>query len=184
MKLTEAQEVGFFKLVATKSLYDAALEYGFDKHYKTPSSIKTAAYSLYRKIFNDYSKWGISQDTYELVVSAVQNRAVSKAKPNTGPTVAEQNTDLDIKSLITSNRDLAGKLVRKKLLLLDKSKKALDNISLPQLATSFAILFDKGQLIQGMATEHVALMGKIDSEMKPEQAIEMVLKMREAEITK
>ena len=63
--------------------------------------------------------------------------------------------------------------------MLNKSRKALNQQSLPALTTAFAILFDKSQIIKGEATEHVAVMGKIDSDIKPEQAIDMVLKMRE-----
>ena len=47
------------------------------------------------------------------------------------------------------------------------------------LATTVGILFDKGQIIQGEATENVAVLAKIKSDMSPEEMMDAVLKMRE-----
>lgn len=183
--LDDNKKVGIFKSLANKTFYVVGVEFGFDKYYKSPASIKAAVYNVYREVFNHPEKFGLHLDTIDLVTTAVKGRGIAHSAPKPTPTLAEQNEDtLDIKDLITSNRDLAGRLVRKKLIYLNKSKKALDSISLPQLATSFAILFDKGQIIQGQATEHVALLSRsVDSNMKPAEAIEAMLKMREMSLS-
>src|SRR3990167_5942741 len=59
------------------------------------------------------------------------------------------------------------------------SKKARQKIGIGELAKVYGITFDKRQLIEGKATEHVALMAKISEDMTPASAIETVLKMRE-----
>lgn len=184
INLTDIQKSSLFKSLATKTFYDVGIEYGFDKHYKTPASIKAAVYSIYRKVLGDPEKYSVHPETMELVNNAVKERGVAHSIPSHKPSVAEQNEDPDIKTLILSNRDIANRLINKKLKEMDKSKKALRNESIVSLGKIFGILFDKSQIIQGQATEHVALMGKIDGNLKPEDAIELVLRMREREITK
>lgn len=183
MVLTDLQKAGLFKSLTTKTFYEVGIEFGFDKHYKSPATIKSAVYNIYRAILVEPEKYTLHPETVELVVKSVKERAIAHS-PNKKPTVAEQGEDTrDIKELILSNRNVANRLISKKLSVLDASKKALRNESLVSLGKIFGILFDKAQIIQGQATEHVALMGKISSNLKPEEAIELVLKMRERETT-
>ena len=176
ISLSDAQKQGMFKKLASTSLYDVGIEYGLDKYYSTPKSVKTKVYNIYREILLDPQKYGVLIETATLVQEAVSNRAIKK--PGI-PLVEKKEDNRDIKELITSNRDVAAKLINKKLTYMHTHKKALDNVSLSQLGTIFGILFDKGQIIQGQATEHVALMGKIDSSLSAEDKLDLLLKMRE-----
>lgn len=176
MKLTNEQKAGMFRLLATKTFYDVGIEFGFDKYYKSPTSVKGAVYRAYKEVAASPEKFFIHPDTASLVISAIQSRTV--AIP-TKPTLAEKNEDKSVEELLLSNRDLANRLVHKKLVALDASKKALRNESIVSLGKIFGILFDKAQIIRGQATEHVALLSNIDSSLKPEDALSLVLKMRE-----
>ena len=181
MILTDDKKANIFRKLASKTLYEVGIEFGLDKHYSSSKSMKGAVYTIYRKVQAEPEKYAIQPETVTLVVDAVSSRSVSK------PHKLAEKMDIDVSDLkgnLLDNRNLTSKLVRKKLNILDKSPKALSQVSLVQLTTAFAILFDKSQIIQGQATEHVALMGKIDTDMKPEQALEMVLKLREMEQTK
>lgn len=176
IQLTDAQKQGMFKKLASTSLYDVGIEYGLDKHYSTPKSVKTKVYTIYREILADPAKYGVLPETTELVQEAVSNRAIKK--PGI-PLVEKKEDARGIKELVTSNRDIAANLINKKLTYISKSKKSLDNVSLSQLGTLFGILFDKGQIISGQATEHVAVMSKIESNLSPEELLEITLKQRE-----
>lgn len=176
--LTDDQRGNIFRRLATKTLYDVGMEFGLDKSYSTVRSMKASVYKVYNEVRMDPERFALQPDTVDLVTSAVSDRSVS----NERRTIAEKDSEIaemSIKDVMVVNRDMAAKLVKRKLDYLEAHPKALNQVSLPQLATGFAILFDKSQIIQGQATEHVALMGKIDSELSPEKAIDLVLKMRE-----
>lgn len=71
-------------------------------------------------------------------------------------------------------------LINKKLDHLGKDKKSLDKVGIGELAKVAGILFDKGQIIQGQSTENIAVMSKnIKTDMSPEEAMEVLLNMRE-----
>lgn len=179
MKLSDDKKAAFFKKLASTTLYDAGVEFGFDKHYKDSVGVRNKAYQIYRDVANNYEKYAVQKETVDLVVAAVSGRKVA-IKP--GATIAEKNdaiTGIDIKALTLSGRDVAGKLIAKKLDYLDAHPKALAAESLVNLGKIFGILFDKAQIIQGQATEHVALMGRIDTNLTPEQALDAVLRSRE-----
>ena len=181
MIITDEQKAGMFRLLATKTFYDVGVEFGFDKHYKTPTSVKGAVYRAYQEVRANPEKFSVHPDTASLVVAAVSNRSI--AIP-TKKTIAEQNEDTrGIEELLLSNRDLANRLVHKKLVALDASKKALRNESVVSLGKIFGILFDKSQIIRGQATEHVSHLSKIDvSGLTPEATINLVLAMRESQM--
>jgi len=178
IQLSNSQKAGLFKKLVDTPLNKVGLEYGFDKHYKDIRAVKNAVYRIYREVGNDPEKFFILPETVELVTKAVSKRAITPQKQE--ESLAEKEADkMDVKNLALSNRDKASRLVSKKLDILSKSRKKLDAISLPQLATSFAILFDKAQIVQGQATENVAVLAKIDKDMDPQLALDTVLKMRE-----
>jgi len=180
MNLTNSQKAGLFKMLASKPLYEVGIEYGFDKKYSTPKSVKSAVYNIYKAILNEPEKYLVQPETIELVQNAVSARKITTVKGK--PLAEKMDTNLPIEDLIKSNRAKAANLISRKLDEIGRTKKGLASISLPQLATSFGILFDKAQIIQGQATEHVALMGKIDSALSAEDKLDMVLKMREVTV--
>lgn len=186
IQLTEAQKAALFKKLATTTLTAVGMEMGFDKHYKSMKSLKAAVYRIYNEVRATPSVFGISNDTVDLVVGNVSNRSVSVDSRNNTESIREEMEikTSDIKGMIIHGRNTAMALVNKKLEYLTRHPKALKDTSITQLGTLFGIIFDKGQIIQGQATEHVALMGKIDKDLKPVEAIDMVLKMREVENSK
>jgi hypothetical protein len=183
-KLTIEDKGNIFRLLASKSLYEAGVEYGLEKNYKTTTNLKSAVYNIYREVSVEPERFAIHPDTRDLVVKNVSGRKVQSSKPTTLAEDKEKAAKMDIKDIIMSNRDSAARLINKKLVALEKSPKALKNESIVSLGKIFGILFDKSQIIQGQATEHVALMGKIDSNLPPEDAINLVLRMRENAVNK
>lgn len=178
MTITDKQKGDIFRLLASKTLYEVGVEFGLDKYYKNVRSMKGKVHNVFNEVKNEPEKFAIQLQTVDLVISAVNDRKITNV-PNKPLAEVKGDEEGDIKVLLFSNRDKAAKLVQKKLSYYDKNPKALKEISLPALTTSFAILFDKGRIIQGEATSHVALMGKIDSSLTPEDAMKLVLQMRE-----
>lgn len=180
MKLSDDKKAALFKKLASGTLYDVGVEFGLDKHYKDATAVRNRVYAIYRDVANNPEKYAISQETVDLVVEAVSNRKVAT---RTEPVLAEKNTALatkDIKSLTMGSRDTAARLITAKLEYLEKHPKALAGESLVNLGKIFGILFDKSQIIQGQATEHVAHMGRIDTSLTPEEALQAVILSREA----
>lgn len=185
-KLSDDRKAAIFRSCATATLFDVGVQFELDKHYANPRSIRNKVYAIYREVANEPEKFSVHPDTVSLVVAAVSSRKV--APPNSDhkgyQSLAEQKDEkavanLDIKTLTLDSRDTAGRLIQKKLAYIDKHPKALMNESLVNLGKIFGILFDKSQIIQGQATEHIAMMGKIDKDMSPEDALEAVLRSRE-----
>ena len=184
LKLNEAKKAALFKKLATNTLLKVGMEMELDKHYKSMESMKTAVYKIYNEVRATPSVFGISDDTVDLVVSNVSKRSVSAGGEGRQPETLREEMEIkttDIKSMIVSGRNTAMGLINKKLDYLQRHPKALKETSITQLGTLFGIIFDKGQIIQGQATEHVAVMSKIDKNMKPDEAITRVLRMRELE---
>lgn len=81
--------------------------------------------------------------------------------------------------LSKDTRNLAIQTLNKKLIELYNNPDELNKINLAQLATVFGILFDKSQLLNGLATENIAIHAKIDVNMSSDKAMEALSKMRE-----
>lgn len=182
MEITDEKKGVMFRMLAEKPLYEVGVKFGLDKHYANAASVKNKMYRIYQEVRKDPDKYFVSPDLCATVVTIVSNRGKEIA-PNNG-SVREQTEQAeadanDVSSLVLTGRIKAFKLLHKKLDQAGKSRKGLDSISLAQLATVSAILFDKGQIVQGQATENVAVLAKIDTNMSPEQAMETILKMRE-----
>ena len=178
VKLDEVKKAAVFKMLAYKPLYETGIEFGLDKHYKDVKGVKNAVYRIYNEVRQNPEVFTIEPQTVELVVTAVSERSVSRVQPSLRETNETINKD-DIKSLVVGGRNKALKLVHSKMDRIGKSRKKLDAVSVGELAKVAGILFDKAQIIQGEATEHVAVLAKIDKNLLPEDALSLVLKMRE-----
>lgn len=170
-------------MLAEKPLYETGVAFGLDKQYSTAVAVKNKVYRIYQEVKKDPEKYGLSPDLCDTIVTLVSNRGAEKAQ---GPSLYEQKEvqaakEGDINDLILTGRVKAMKLVHKKLDMM-QTRKAVKDVSLPQLVTAAAILFDKGQIVSGQATENVALMAKIDGNIPPEQALDLIIKMREAHV--
>ena len=178
--MNDLQKAGLFKMLAYKTLYEVGLEFGLDKKYKDSKSVKGAVYRIYREVLNDPEKFIVSADTIEVVETAMKGRNSTGA--SSIPKLREKMDVLDkkdIKTLVLEGRNQSYNLLNKKMERLNASKKRLDNVSIGELAKVFGILFDKSQIVQGEATEHVAVMARMSKDMDPMEAIDAVLKMRE-----
>lgn len=181
VQLSTEQEVDIFKRLAYKPTLQVGLEFNLDQHYKDNKAIKNAVTALYRKIKENPLKWGISPETVQLVVDGMAHR--NMAGINIEVSKAEKEAEgTDIKTLAFTVRDKAWRLLDKKLTRASKSKKALDAIPLLQLSTTAATMLDKTLILQGQATEHIAIMGKIEGNINPDDALKLVLLMREKNI--
>lgn len=179
MKLSDDKKAAIFRALAGGTMYDVGVDFGVDKHYKDARAVRNKVYQIYAQVKNDPEKYSIHPETVDLVVGVVSNRKVATRPETTLADKVEGIKDADIKGLTLGSRDAAGRLIASKLAFLESHPKALAQESLVNLGKIFGILFDKSQIIQGQATEHVALMGKIDTDMSPEAAIAAIIKTRE-----
>lgn len=190
MDLTDEKKGIMFRMLAEKPLYETGVSFGLDKHYTSVQTVKAKMQRIYQEVKKDPERYFVSQDLCDTVSSIVSNRnpqgkglntrgAVPTLREKTEVKAAEEN---DITGLVLTGRAKAFKLLHAKLDRVGRNKKALDEVQLGTLATVAGILFDKGQIMQGQATENVAVMAKIDNNLSPEDALSLVLKMREVNI--
>ena len=177
--MRDEKEGLLFKMLAEKSLYETGMEFGFDKRLKNSQGVKNAVYRIYVQVKSNPEKYLITPEVVDLVSGVVSSRKVAE---RTNVTLREQNDSVqntDLKELVTSARDKSMRLIHKKLDQISSNKKALDSVNLVQLTTAFGTIFDKAQIISGEATENIAVLSKIKSDMTPEESMNMILKMRE-----
>lgn len=85
----------------------------------------------------------------------------------------------ELVELSKDTRNLAVQTLNRKLIDLNNDPDALNKVNLATLATVFGILFDKTQLMNGLATENIAITAKIDVNMNSDKALEELNRMRE-----
>lgn len=181
MKLRQFEDAKkglLFKMLGSKTLYETGVEFGLDKHYKDARAVNNAVYKIYQEVQKNPERYLVTPEVVEMVVANVSNRNLGKREG----VLREKQEVLDkqdIKELTVSGRKKALDLLHMKMDRIAGSKKKLDEVPITSLAQVFGIIFDKAQIIQGMATENVAVLAKIDKDLKPEDAIALVLKMRE-----
>jgi hypothetical protein len=178
--LTKEQGAEFYKSLVHKNFTQAAKDVGFGSQYSTDSGLRSAARKMYLDIDRNLAEYGISEDIGEMVRRAIQERKIT---PNRNIVEVPENellTTDDAKAIIIAGRNKAGQLLHKKLDRIGRSKQLLDSVSLTQLATTFAIMFDKSQIIKGEATENIAIMARVKTDMTPEESLASLLQMREA----
>lgn len=177
----EATELQIFQRLAFKSALETGLDFEFDKKYKDEKAIRNAVMYIYRKVKDNSERYGLQEQARTIVLDAMAHRNI--AGLNQEITKAEKDIEAtDIKTLVIGVRDKAFRALDKKLTRALKSKRALDQIPIQSLSTAAGTMFDKAQIIQGMATEHVALMGKIEGNINPKDALDLVLRMREKNV--
>jgi hypothetical protein len=179
--ITPERKHSIFKALATKPLYEVGIDFGLDKYYADRNAIRQAVNRIYNEVLVNHEDFGISDEVVTMVKDAMASR---KSIPNRKP-VAPEFEKLspidpnDITGLLKQGRDKAAVLLHKKMDILAKSPKKLEKESIVNLAKVLGIMFDKSQIIQGEATEHIAVLAKVDDKLTPEQQMEMLVKMRE-----
>ena len=178
IELTNAKKAEFYKSLVTKNYTEAAAAIGLDRVYKSNDSLRSASYKLFKSL--KPLEIGISQEVVDMVRQSLDARKISPQRQITEGAGATDILDPeDSRGLVIGGRNKAMMLLHKKMDMLGKSKKALEAVSISQLATTAGILFDKAQIMLGQATENIAVMAKVDPNMTPEMALDALLKMSE-----
>lgn len=167
-------------LLDKKTLYEAGMAFELDKHYQNSASVKAAVYGHFQKAKVTPEEYGLTHDRVEILKAIVSNRTLPVAVNHSLREKTDAEDSKTFPELVLSGRVKAMKLLHAKLDRIARSKKQIDDTNLSTLAQTAGILFDKGQILSGEATENVALLAKVESNMSPEAAIEAVLKMRES----
>lgn len=180
-ELIEAEAGRIFLALEDKTSYEVGIMFGLDRYYTAASSVKNTIMKAYNMVLSDLAKYDIDPVKAAIVQTKVSARNL--AKQNSEGATLRERTEIekfDLKEQVTGTRDLALKLVRKKLEHLDKSPKALKEEKTKDLAWIAGLLVDKGQIVQGQATENIAIHSKIDSNMSPEDAMRAMLALRDS----
>lgn len=152
--------------------------FGLDRYLANEGSMRSAITRAYNLVLDNPSKYEILPEKAAFIQGVVSSRGIAKRTPETVRQEVEA-MDSDISKSVTHMRTLSSKLVRRKLEYLDKNPKALKEMSLKELIGAFHILFDKGQIVAGLATENIAVLSNIDMKMNPDEALAAIVKMRE-----
>jgi hypothetical protein len=176
--LIEGEAGRIFLHLEDKNHLEVAYLFGMDRYFSTESSMRSAVTRAYNLVLENPSKYDILPEKAGYIQGLVSSRGIVKKDPET---VREENElkKLDITGMILSTRDLAAGLVRRKLDYLDKHPKALQEEKLKDLGWLLGVLFDKGQIIRGEATEHIAVMSSLPEHMNPDEALKAILQMRD-----
>jgi hypothetical protein len=174
--LIEGEAGKIYLALEEKTFLEVAYIFGLDRFFSNESSMKSAITRAYNLVLDNPEKFGIPSERAAFIHGVVASRNINK-KPET----LREDKEVKAKDLSTellSARDLATSLVKRKLEYLDKNPKALQEEKIKDLGWIMGVLFDKGQIIQGQATEHIAVLSKISDDMKPEEAMSELLNMR------
>lgn len=175
-KFGKEKSAEIFKALAFDKADDVARKFELDKEYKTLSSAAAIVRRVYVNVLNDPGLYAVEKEWVRKVKDAVTGRTVIKFKTIDNP----ENEKLS--PTMMRIRDKAFGLVEEKLDIISKSKKKLEKVSFKELGTVAGIAFDKARILQGEATEHIALHSKIDKNLDPDEAMQLVLSMRESEV--
>lgn len=176
-KLSDEQKRNFYLSLTHMNYLEATKALGWGGLFANDESLRAVGRKLYMAI--NPQMLGISNDAVELVKKAIEERRSRPQRQVTEQFDAELLDPTDTAKLITTGKNKAAILLNKKMDRLMGNKKLLDQVTLPQLATAFGILFDKSQILRGEATENIAVMAKIDRNMTAEESLDALLKMRE-----
>ena len=85
----------------------------------------------------------------------------------------------ELVALTADTRNLMMMVLNEKAKSLLGDPEELKKLNMTSIATAFGILVDKHNIMNGMATENIAIHHKIDINMSSDKALEELNKMRE-----
>lgn len=184
-KLTKKDKLKIFNDAAKYSYLDVGRVNDLEEWYSSDASMRAAVGRIVRDVGEHPESYGISSDKVKMVKEIIDER--KQSGKNQAAKVYEKKKveaymDKPIEEIVTSNRNKLSAIMNKKADMLLKDEKQLKETSLSQLSTAFGVMFDKGQILRGEATEHIAFQGNISQDMDPNEAIEAVVKMRESNV--
>lgn len=177
-ELVEHEAGAMYLALEDKSALEVGYLFGLDRFYSKNNSIRSCVSKAINLVLDNPKRYALSPEQ----VGFIQGKLAARNKNQiSDETLREQEEarSLDITKQITETRDLAAKLVRKKLEYLESHPKALKEEKLKDLAWVTGILFDKGQIASGNATEHIAVLSKIDSNLSPQETMNAIINLRE-----
>lgn len=186
LSLTPEKKALITKMLKDKTAYEVGLAFELDKHYKNAATMIATVSKIYNQVKNNPEKYAMDPMIIKEVEAKVNSRRAVSVRGEEG--VAERKTlrqitdekkNMKIEDIALDNRAKAAALLSIRLDDYLNSKKHRSKIGLGELAKVYGITFDKGQIVEGKATDHVAMMAKIDGDMTPGEAIDVVMKMRE-----
>ncbi|NHZ84535.1 MAG: hypothetical protein GWP19_01470 [Planctomycetia bacterium] len=180
--IEKAQEI--VNALTEKTTIQVSKDFGLDKNYKNERTAAQMVYNLFLKVRNNPEKYNVSQESVDLAMKKLgERRIISSENRNINQSIAGFNktkeSGVEINATMMRIRDKSFKLIDQKLNTIGKNKQKLDKISFKELGTIGGIAFDKSRILQGEATEHIAVHSKIDKDISPQDAMDLVLKMRE-----
>jgi hypothetical protein len=179
--LTDEEMGVFYRLLETKTYMAACLEMKMDRWYSKNSLIPTAQ-KMVNMVRQDPEKYKVHPDSIVRIEHAIRERDVNR---KTRETALEKNLateNQNFKNILEDTRAGLLDILSRKVKRIGRSNKKIDEMNLGTLATTLAIIIDKTQLIRGEATENVAVLAKIDQNISPEAALDMILRMRETNL--
>lgn len=176
MEISELQKRAIFKALATKSQFLVGKDFDFNKYYESKSGIINQVNKIYMEVKESPEKFAISQEVLDMVEKAMQARKSTHTNPQL---VMIDPAKVSERDLVLGARTKAWALLNRKLDYLEKNKGAFRNESIMSIAKVAGIVFDKAQITNGEATEHISLKAKINENITPGEALEALLKTRE-----
>jgi hypothetical protein len=174
--LTREQEVEIFKHLIDKTAIEVCALYGIDKILTSPGTQRLTVYNICKKIKKAPELYGLSQDAVDIVQASIDSRIISK-KPN----LVKEREKEEFKDKLEDIRDTAVDILSKKLSLINRNKNTIMDVKLKDISDILAMSIDKIRLTKGESTETVVHLSKMSlQDVTPEQAMELVLKAREA----
>jgi hypothetical protein len=179
--LQEEKKGLLVKALLDHTPYEAGLMFELDKHYKNSATVAAAVHRIWNQVKNNPEKYAVSNDLIDAVATKMKNNRKSMigGDRKTLRELRDEKLNMPIDKLAIDNRAKAAVALGLRLDEILFSKKNRDKISIGELAKVYGITFDKGQIVEGKATDHVSLMAKISKDMTPSEAIDVILKMRE-----
>ncbi len=174
--LLGAEAGKMFLALKDKSLIEVGYLFGLDRWYKNEASMKSAVMRAYSTVLENPKQWDIEEKEAGLIQGIVQSRNVNKKEPET----LRETQKGDILSEVLQARDISVRLMKKSLEYLEKHPKALKTQNIVSLAKVMGILFDKGQIVSGQATENIAVMSNLPDKIDPIEAMKAIMSMRES----
>lgn len=186
MKLSDSTKRAIFKTLASKSQYATGLEFGFDKHFDSNVKITNAVNKVYRQVKEAPEKYALDAEILSIVEKGMEERRMSGKS-----VLVEQNNNVAVtrlealpeRELVLGARKKVWVLLHKKLDAMAKNKRLFNSESLMSLAKVAGITFDKGQIVSGEATEHIAMKAKIDGNITSADALGELMRFREASLS-
>ncbi len=180
MDLLRSEATAIFLCLADKTPTQVGYEFGLDRFYSTDASIRASVHKAFQMVLQDPESYDIPMAKAAEIQAIVSARALQITKDH-ALTVREKKelSNAEIPELVTEARDTAYRLINAKLDIIESSKTELKNAKLSDLVKAGDILFNKGQIVRGEATQNIAILSKVDKNMSAEDALTAIVQMQE-----